>query len=111
MTGQGESALAFTPTAVTGTKDGAPVSVAFDAPVFDASWSAEIAQSLPFAEGYTAAIAAYDATNGLSTVTLRGQGPADGRRRGGVGGRGRLAQRRRDVLHRPGNARDGRDAA
>ncbi len=75
MTGQGTAELAFTPTAVSGTKDGAPVSVALDAPVFDASWSAEVAQSLPFAAGYTAAIAAYDATNGISTIryTVKGQ--------------------------------------
>ena len=75
MSGQGTAELAFTPTVVTGTKDGAPVSVALDAPVFDSSWSGEVAQSLPFAEGYTAAIAAYDATHGLSTIryTVTGQ--------------------------------------
>lgn len=74
MTGQGTAELAFTPTAVTGTKDGAPVSVALDAPVFDSSWSGEIAQSLPFAEGYTTSIAAYDATNGISTVAFTVKG-------------------------------------
>ncbi|HEX9952269.1 MAG TPA: hypothetical protein VGB53_10910 [Rubricoccaceae bacterium] len=77
MTGQQEVSLTFADGAVSGTKEGAPVSVALSAPVFDSSWSAEIARSLPLAEGYTATAAVYDATNGLSTVTFTVTGQED----------------------------------
>ena len=75
--GQQAVDLTFADGQVSGTKAGAPVSVALDAPVFDSSWSNEIAQSLPLAMGYTATAATYDATNGLSTVTFTVTGQTD----------------------------------
>ncbi len=68
--GQQAVDLTFADGRVSGTKAGAPLAVALDAPVFDSTWSNEIAQSLPLAMGYTATAAVYDATNGLSTVTF-----------------------------------------
>ncbi|HEX8298626.1 MAG TPA: hypothetical protein VF594_05635, partial [Rubricoccaceae bacterium] len=67
----------FTSTGVSGTKGTDPVSVPLDAPVFDSSWSAEIARSLPLAEGYTATVAVYDATHGVSTLTFTVTGQDD----------------------------------
>lgn len=78
--GQQAVALTFTDGLVSGTKAGAPLSVALDLPVFDSTWASEIAQSLPLATGYTATAAVYDASNGLSTVTftVTGQEDVDG---------------------------------
>ncbi len=53
---------------------GEAVVVPLDAPAFDASWIGEVAQSLPFAEGYTATVVAYDGRNGVVTYTLTVQG-------------------------------------
>ncbi len=78
MANVGQQAVAFTFSdgRVTGTKNGAPVDAALDAPVFDASWGSEIAQSLPLAAGYTATAAVYDAS-GVSSVTFTVTGQED----------------------------------
>jgi hypothetical protein len=75
-------ALAFTPTAVTGTKTPAEgeatgVDVALAAPVFDASMMGQIAQSLPFADGYTATVEAYDTNLGVHAITYRVTGQSE----------------------------------
>ena len=83
--GQMTAELAFTPAGVTGTRTPhgeaeAPVSAAFDAPVFDAGWAAVLAASLPFSEGYSATVQAYDIQNGVSplTFTVKGRQELDG---------------------------------
>lgn len=72
----GPSALSleFSPEGVVGMAGGEAVVVPLDAPAFDASWIGEVAQSLPFAEGYTATVPAYDGRNGIVTYTLTVQG-------------------------------------
>lgn len=67
-------ALEFSPEGVVGMAGGEAVVVPLDAPAFDASWIGEVAQSLPFAEGYTATVMAYDGQNGVVTYTLTVQG-------------------------------------
>lgn len=83
--GPAAQALAFTATAVTGTTtpaegEAAAVEVALAAPVFDAAMAAEVAQSLPFAEGYAATVEAYDARLGVHAIAFRvtGQSEIDG---------------------------------
>lgn len=70
------SVLDFSPGRVVGTRTPAgraavSVSDSLGAPVFDAVWEAEVARSLPFVEGYTAAVETYDAVDGVQTTTYR----------------------------------------
>ena len=77
MAGREAVELTFAAGSVSGTKGADPVAVALDAPVFDSSWTAEIARSLPLAAGYTATAAVYDATHGLSSVAFTVTGQED----------------------------------
>ena len=77
--------LAFTPQGVAGMKmpasgEGERLGVVFEAPVFDGSMAAEIAQSLPLEEGYTTVVEAYDTQQGVYAITYRvtGQEEIDG---------------------------------
>jgi hypothetical protein len=80
-------ALAFDEAGVAGMSaptSGAPdmIDVALDAPVFDASWTPQLLQSLPLAPGYTAQLAVFDADrNAVSetavTVTAPTEAPAE----------------------------------
>lgn len=72
--------LEFSPEGVVGMAGGEAVVVPLDAPAFDAAWIGEIAQSLPFAEGYVATVSAYDGRSGVVTytITVRGQEEASG---------------------------------
>lgn len=70
-------ALEFSPESVVGMASGTPVVLPLDVPVFDASWMAEVAQSLPFAEGLVATAPAYDGQRGVVTVVLRVTGRAE----------------------------------
>lgn len=75
--------LEFSAEGVVGMAGGEAVVVPLDAPVFDASWIGEVAQSLPFAEGYTATVPAYDGRNGVVTYTLTVQGQEEASGAGG----------------------------
>lgn len=70
MGGPKALALEFAPEGVVGMSGTDPVTEFWDAPAFDGAWVGEIAQSLPFAEGATVELAAYDGMRGLVTYTL-----------------------------------------
>lgn len=67
-------ALEFSSEGVVGMAGSEPVVVPLAAATYDASWIGEVAQSLPFAPGYTATVVAYDGQNGVVTYTLTVQG-------------------------------------
>lgn len=80
--GPTDVALTFSDHAVSGTKtpaEGEAETIAADleGAVFDSAWMSEVAQSLPFAEGYTARVEAYDAAQGVYSVTYRVTGQED----------------------------------
>ena len=77
--GPSETTLAYTPAAVSGTTTRAgaatPVAAALAAPVFDETMISAVAQSLPFADGYTATTETYSAERGVQAVTFTVSGP------------------------------------
>lgn len=73
--------VALSPSGATGsaTREGAttPLEVAFDAPVFESAWLSDIAQSLPLAADYGAAIEVYDPQQGVQRAQFRVTGQED----------------------------------
>ena len=77
--GPSETTLAYTPSAASGTTTRAgaatPVAATLAAPVFDETMIGMVAQSLPFADGYTATAEVYSAERGVQAVTFTVSGP------------------------------------
>ena len=91
--------------------DGEPIAATFEAPVFDSSWSSEIAQSLPFETGYSAAVESVRHRRRCADRLVPRRRSAGCGRRRRLGRLGGLVAGRDDVRRRCRDARDPEDAA